>query len=358
MSIDTEVSVVGSADVMPPRREFAPMAEAAPMRAPGAPSGRLIALWVLVIVIVLTVILIAVEPLFQQREQGLLLTKERAAIDRAANQATGLGGVEVATTAPEFGSPVGILEMGPIGVQQVVIEGASAAIMQNGPGHVPGTSGLGQPGNAVVAGRATLFGAPFADLSQLAVGDKLAASTTQGQVVYEVVENGSVQLTSGKASASAGTSTSSSSSSTDSSSATGAATTSAEYTPILGDGRISLDTLYGSTADDRLTLVTSASAVPFNSAQARVVIATMVGKPYAPTPQNGRTNRQTGTTSDTSRWPFALLAAMCLGSAIVGAVLLYRRSSAKVAYLLTVPPLLVFAVLAAETVSQMLPAWL
>lgn len=342
MTIDEQVSVVGSIDVLPPHREFAPRPEAAPMHRPGAPSGKLLLLWAVVLVLVVAVVLIAVEPLFQQREQGLLLSDYRSSIDKAANQATGLGGVEVSTTAPEFGSPVGILEIEPIGLQQVIIEGADAPTMQNGPGHVPGTAAPGQPGNSVVVGRSALFGAPFADLSKLAVDDLIAVTTTQGQVVYRVAEAGSVQLSNAKAS---------------SKSASSGTAATGEYTPMLESGRISIDALYGSSTDDRLTLVTSDSAFPLNTAEARVVIAVMAGKPYAPTPQNGRTNRQTGTTSDTSHWPVALLAALCLGGAIAGAVLLYRRSSARVAYLLTVPPLLVFSVLASETVSQLLPAW-
>ena len=340
MTIDEEVSVTGSLETLPPRREFAPEPEAEPMPRPGLPSGRLWALWALVLVVVLAVILIAVEPMFQQREQSMLLTDYRAATQKAANQATGLGGVEVATTAPEFGTGVGILEIGAIPLQQVIVEGASAPILQNGPGHVPGTAGPGQPGNSVIVGRSTLFGAPFADLSRVGQDDLIAVTTTQGQAVYRVVETGTVQLSSAK-----GTSSRPATSSAE------------EYQPILGDGRISIDALYGPTADDRLTLVTSASAFPFNTADARVVIATMEGKPFAPSPQNGRSSRQTGTSPDTSHWPVALLAGLCLAAAIVAAVLLYRRSSPRIAYLLTVPPLLVFSVLAAETLSQLLPGW-
>ncbi len=347
MTIDEQVSVVGSLEVLPRHREFAPRPEAAPMHRPGTPSGRLIALWVVVLVIVVAVVLIAVEPMFQQREQGLLLDSYRSSIQKSANQATGLGGVETPRTAPEFGSPVGILEIGPMRLQQVVVEGASAPIMQNGPGHVPGTAAPGQPGNSVIVGRSTLFGAPFADLGTLATDDLIAVTTTQGQVVYKVTEAGSVRLTTPKSGGGA-------SASAVSSAASAASSAAGE---LLGSDSVPIDTLYGPSSDDRLTLVTSDSAFPFNSAQARVVIATLQGKPYPPTPQNGRTASQTGTSSDTSRWPMALLAALCLGAAIVGAVLLYRRSSARVAYLLTVPPLLVFAVLASETLSQLLPAW-
>ena len=340
MSIDEEVSLAGSFAALPPRREFAAMPDAELPHRQGVPSGRMLTLWALVLFVVFAVVLIAVEPMFQQREQSLLLADYRTATQKAANQSTGLAGVETATTAPEFGSGVGILEIGAIPLQQVIVEGASAPILQNGPGHVPGTAGPGQPGNSVIVGRSTLFGAPFGDLSAVDDDDLIAITTTQGQAVYRVVETGTVQLTSDKAAASRP-----------------AASTGGDYEPILGDGRISINALYGPTSDDRLTLLTSASVLPFNSAEAHVVIASLEGKPYAPTPQNGRSARQTGTSSDTSHWPLALLAALCLGTAILASVILYRRSSPRIAYLLTVPPLLVFSVLAAETMSQLLPAW-
>ena len=318
MSIDDEVSVVGSIDVLPARREFAPRPEAEPMRSAGAPTWRTITLWVVLLVAVVAVVLVAVEPLFQQREQAMLLDDYRSSIERAANQATGLGGVEVSRTAPEFGTPVGIVEIGAIGARQVVVEGATAPIMQNGPGHVPGTAAPGQPGNAVIVGRAFLFGAPFADLASLEVGDRIGVTTTQGQSVYEVSSNDSVSF---------------------------------------GDGEDSIDAIYGPSDDDRLTLVTSDSALPLNGSAARVVVATMEGKPFPPTPQNGRSVAQTGTTGETARWPMVLLALLCLAASIVASVLLRRRSSARIAYLLTAPPLLVFAIITAETISQFLPAW-
>jgi hypothetical protein len=87
------------------------------------------------------------------------------------------------------------------------------------------------------------------------------------------------------------------------------------------------------------------------------VVAVMIGKPFEPTPQNGRMIDQTGNTGDSSSWPIVLLSVIFLVAAIWGSVILYRRSSPRVAYLLTVPPLVVFAILAAESFSRLLPAW-
>jgi hypothetical protein len=83
----------------------------------------------------------------------------------------------------------------------------------------------------------------------------------------------------------------------------------------------------------------------------------MKGKPFEPTPQNGRSSKGAGNEGDSSKWPVTILAFLCLAAAVGGAVLLYRRSTPKIAYLLTVPPLLAFAILASESFSLLLPAW-
>ncbi|CAB4789543.1 MAG: sortase [Actinobacteria bacterium] len=347
-------------------------------------TGPLVALWVVIAIVILGIVLYVIEPMFQERDQGLLLDRYRTSIDKAANQATGLQGVEVSTTAPAIGSAIGILEVGSLGVQTVAVEGADSATTRVGPGHVPGTAAPGQPGNAVIVGRRTMFGGPFGDLSSMQIGDEIVVTTTQGQTLYQVTDVGAAELTSEATPSSAPvvaapTTTSTTTTvapaeaaapadapvvtatleaaSADAAAESTTTTTIAAVESSLDGGRIPLNSLYGASKDDRLTLVSSASAFPWNSAQAAVVIAVMVGKPFAPTPQNGRTAGQIGNVGDTSSWPVVLLAFLFLAAAVAGAVLLYRRSSPRVAYLLTVPPLVVFAILAAESFSRLLPAW-
>lgn len=347
-------------------------------------TGPLVALWVVIAIVILGIVLYVIEPMFQERDQGLLLDRYRTSIDKAANQATGLQGVEVSKTAPAIGSAIGILEVGSLGVQTVAVEGADSATTRVGPGHVPGTAAPGQPGNAVIVGRRTMFGGPFGDLSSMQIGDEIVVTTTQGQTLYQVTDVGAAELTSEATPSSAPvvaapTTTSTTTTvapaeaaapadapvvtatleaaSTDAAAESTTTTTIAAVESSLDGGRIPLSSLYGASKDDRLTLVSSASAFPWNSAQADVVIAVMVGKPFAPTPQNGRTAGQIGNVGDTSSWPVVLLAFLFLAAAVAGAVLLYRRSSPRVAYLLTVPPLVVFAILAAESFSRLLPAW-
>lgn len=321
----------------------------APASAPAyTPMSRrrlwaVIGIWVAVVVVIIGLVLYVLAPLFQARTQQSLLEDYRAEIARAANAGSGLPGLSAATKAPEPGSPVGILEIGDIELQQVIVEGATSGQTQAGPGHVAGTAGPGQPGNSVVVARRQMFGGPFRRLERLEPGDRILVTTTQGQSVYEVesVEQKRilppVDL--------------SDPSSTASSLSTG-------VSPLANaEATIGVDELYGPTPDDRLTLVTSASALPTNSEQATIVIAKLQGQPYEPTPQGGRTDSSTGLSGDPSAWAPLILSFLAFGASAAGAVLLYRRTSARVAWLLTTPPLIVFSILMAESLSRLFPAW-
>ena len=83
----------------------------------------------------------------------------------------------------------------------------------------------------------------------------------------------------------------------------------------------------------------------------------MVEKPFPPTPQNGRTDSQTGLSGDPSAGPTLALVLCGLAVTALAAVMLYRTRSMYIAYLLSVPPLVAFVLLGGETISSMLPAW-
>ncbi len=125
------------------------------------------------------VYIFAFTPLTHSRGQHELL---QSAVDnhRAANRLTG-------GTIPPEGSPVGILTIPAIGVQQAVISGTSAADLEKGPGLMAGTAVPGAPGNAVIAGRRVTFGGPFASLARLAPGDRLTVLDGLGSYRFRVV---------------------------------------------------------------------------------------------------------------------------------------------------------------------------
>ncbi|MFF1908680.1 class E sortase [Kitasatospora sp. NPDC058218] len=91
------------------------------------------------------------------------------------------------TGAAADGDPVALLDIPAIGLHQaVVVEGTTGRDLMRGPGHRRDTALPGQTGVAVVFGRGATFGAPFAELSKLRVGDKIEATTGQGKFTYTV----------------------------------------------------------------------------------------------------------------------------------------------------------------------------
>ncbi|MFG1810687.1 sortase [Streptomyces sp. NPDC049040] len=89
-------------------------------------------------------------------------------------------------TAPD-GSPVAVVDIPAIGLHQaVVVEGTTGRDLMRGPGHRRDTALPGQQGVSVLFGRHATFGAPFADLTDLRIGDVIHATTGQGESTYTV----------------------------------------------------------------------------------------------------------------------------------------------------------------------------
>jgi len=84
------------------------------------------------------------------------------------------------------GAPVAMLQIPTIGVTEAVVEGSRSSQLRSGPGHVLGTPLPGQPGNAVVAGRRTLYGGPFGHIDSLRSGDLIHITTGEGDATYRV----------------------------------------------------------------------------------------------------------------------------------------------------------------------------
>ncbi len=297
--------------------------------------------WLLVALISTVAVTYGLGGYLADRDQRLLLSDFRAELDQVANEASGLAGISEVLVAPERGDAVAIVEIPQLQVQQVVIEGVHPEQTQQGPGHVPGTAGLGQPGNAAVVGRHAMYGRPFENLDGLAKGDKIVATTRQGQSVYvveQVREQTIIDDPVGPARS---------------------GPVAEELTPdqIASADSINTGDLYGPSEDDQLTLVTSDADNPFNSSQATIVIARLDGSPFEPTPQNGRTQSETGTTANLASWPALVLAVLAYLLTVFAAAALHRRARARVVYFVTAPPFIVFTVVVAQTASQLLPAW-
>ncbi|MEZ0106769.1 sortase A [Catenulispora sp. EB89] len=108
-----------------------------------------------------------------------------------ANLYRALAGELAQATAPTGpapdGAPLMILDIPRLGLHQtVVVEGTTGADLARGPGHVRYTVLPGQPGVSVLMGRRGTFGAPFAGLPKLEIGDKITVTTGEGTYTYTV----------------------------------------------------------------------------------------------------------------------------------------------------------------------------
>lgn len=92
-------------------------------------------------------------------------------------------------SAPALGDSVGRIVIPAAGVDWAFVEGVSRSALKSGAGHMPGTALPGQPGNAVISGHRTTYGAPFLHLDRLAVGDPIVVETAVGTHVYQVVDS-------------------------------------------------------------------------------------------------------------------------------------------------------------------------
>jgi sortase A len=121
--------------------------------------------------------LLLLSSLSEQRDQALLRDQLRSEVR--------LGTAPVSLPiAP--GAPVAELVVPRLGLDTVVVQGTTSADLRHGPGHRASSPLPGQAGVAVVAGRRSAYGGPFAHLDRLRVGDLVTATTGQGRFTFEV----------------------------------------------------------------------------------------------------------------------------------------------------------------------------
>lgn len=101
-------------------------------------------------------------------------------------EARGLTPVEIAARATALGDPVARLRIPSIGLDAVVVEGASPAEMRRGPAHLPGTPLPGEDGVAAITANRFGFGGFFSDLERLAPGDRIVVETLRGPMTFTV----------------------------------------------------------------------------------------------------------------------------------------------------------------------------
>ncbi len=112
------------------------------------------------------------------RAQDLLFDEFRVQLAAATAPIDG-------TAAP--GSPVAILDIPKLDLDEVVVEGTAPGDLFAGPGHRRNTVLPGQVGTSFVYGRAATYGAPFGRLDELRAGDRIEVTTGQGETAFTVL---------------------------------------------------------------------------------------------------------------------------------------------------------------------------
>lgn len=110
---------------------------------------------------------------------------ERAWADRLA-AADGLSRADLARLAPAPGDPVARLVVPAMGLDAVVVEGASPAEMRRGPAHLPSTPLPGFAGVSILTANRFGFGGFFAEIERLAPGDRVTVETLAGRRTFVV----------------------------------------------------------------------------------------------------------------------------------------------------------------------------
>lgn len=123
------------------------------------------------------VYLLLLAPLQQSRTQDVLYAQLRETLALATTPIEGV---------IEPGTPVAVLRVDSIGLDQVVVEGTASGDLQAGPGHRRNTALPGQQGVSLVYGRSTTYGAPFGLVTRLQPGEEMTVVTGQGQFTYTV----------------------------------------------------------------------------------------------------------------------------------------------------------------------------
>lgn len=236
--------------------------------------------------------------LLQQRAQKQLIHqfKNQLRISASAYGQPGLS--PLPDTAPAFNSPVALLNIAAIELNQVVAEGANSGTTQLGPAHVNGTPLPGQAGESIIIGRRTTYGAPFFDLDSLTPGLDIKVTTIEGTSTYKVIDPAK--------------------------------------TEVLPANRLVLRT----------------SNPPILSLRQVAVVAELQGKPFAPTPKNSPLQPAK------SELPLLIVFAQMLLGAVLAYRMLMRRFGRDVTWVILVPIVTAAIVGITLTLDSFLPSTL
>ncbi|MCA1845023.1 MAG: class E sortase [Actinobacteria bacterium] len=81
---------------------------------------------------------------------------------------------------------IGEIQIPKIGLVHPIYEGVTLTVIDNGPGHWPGSASPGQLGNAVFAGHRVTHSHPFRRINELTPGDEIIFKMANGTFTYKM----------------------------------------------------------------------------------------------------------------------------------------------------------------------------
>jgi LPXTG-site transpeptidase (sortase) family protein len=90
--------------------------------------------------------------------------------------------------AVRTGTPIAILTIPALHLQEVVVEGTSGEDLTSGPGHLRDTVWPGGAGTSVILGRQAAYGGPFGRIHELRPGEMINVVTAYGHLQFEVID--------------------------------------------------------------------------------------------------------------------------------------------------------------------------
>lgn len=97
-----------------------------------------------------------------------------------------LGQLDVDKKLVANGTPIGVITIERLDVNEVFVQGTRPEDLISGPGHRRDSVMPGQEGTTILMGRQATYGGPFSGLSELVPGDRIEIVTGQGTSTYEV----------------------------------------------------------------------------------------------------------------------------------------------------------------------------
>ncbi|WP_229054356.1 sortase domain-bontaining protein [Aeromicrobium sp. Leaf350] len=244
------------------------------------------------------------------RAQSLQYQELRSSLAKAE---TPVGQLDLDKKLVGAGTPVALLQIPRLGIEEVVGEGTTSDLLRSGPGHQRSSVMPGQNGTAVILGRQTTYGAPFADLERLVPGDTITVVTGQGTHTFTV---------------------------------SGLRRDGDDKLPIPGDGEGRLELV---TADGLPLFPSGALHVDAELTSPTVDTPTRVMSVEALPPEE----RAMG--HDGSAWFTAFFAGTFLLAAIAGMAALWLRWRRGPAWIIGVPVVVALAAVTADSVMNALP---